>query len=68
MPARQYQAAASNPKWCSFVKWYLKTLSKDTLKKKVPIITWKPLESTLTAAHRTVRKELPLYGSHRNIY
>ena len=38
----QYHAAASNPKWCDFVKWPKYPLNKQTDKKIVPTITWKP--------------------------
>ena len=38
----QYQAAASNPKWCALKKWYLICLNKQTIKNTVPINTWKP--------------------------
>ena len=38
----QYQAAASKPKWCFVVKWNFIYLNKQTVKKIVPIITWKP--------------------------
>ena len=42
----QYQAAASNPIWCSFVKWPSIHLIKQTNMKIVPTITcnpWKPV-------------------------
>jgi len=38
----QYQAAASNPKWCEAENWNVRCRSKQTNKKVVPIITWIP--------------------------
>lgn len=38
----QYHAAASNPKWCSLVKWFKYNLKRHTIKNNVPTITWKP--------------------------
>ena len=38
----QYQAAASNPKWCVIVKCLFITLNKQTVRKIVPIKTWNP--------------------------
>jgi len=38
----QYHAAASKPKWCVVVKWYLIKRIKQTVKNNVPMITWKP--------------------------
>lgn len=42
----QYQAAASNPKWCSEVKWYWICRRRQTARKVEPIMTcrpWKPV-------------------------
>lgn len=38
----QYQAAASNPKWCFDEKCLFDNRAKHTAKKVVPIITWRP--------------------------
>ena len=38
----QYQAAASNPKWFSRVKWWFIKRNKQTVINNVPIITWNP--------------------------
>lgn len=38
----QYQAAASNPKWCLDVKWNFNCRKKQTIRKVVPMITWRP--------------------------
>lgn len=38
----QYQAAASNPKWCVLEKWLLISRIKHVNRKIVPIITCRP--------------------------
>src|SRR6516162_5798314 len=38
----QYQAAASNPKCRSGVKWPARARNQQTIRKQVPTITWKP--------------------------
>ena len=38
----QYHAAASKPMWLSGVKWPFNALKRQTAKKIVPTITWKP--------------------------
>ena len=47
----QYQAPASNPKWCSWVKWWLINLIKQTAKKQVPIKTWNPWNPVARKKH-----------------
>jgi len=44
----QYQAAASNPKWCSDVKWYWIWRSRQTARKEEPIMTWSPWNPVAT--------------------
>ncbi len=44
----QYQAAASNPKWCLAEKWQLYSRRKHTDKKVVPIITRRPWNPVAT--------------------
>jgi len=42
----QYQAAASNPKWWLYVKWYLISRRRQTDKNDDPMITcslWNPV-------------------------
>ena len=49
----QYQAAASNPKWCEDEKWPINIRIKQTIKKEVPINTWRPWNPVVT------KKEAP---------
>lgn len=44
----QYQAAASKPKWCPAEKWALIWRIKQTTKKEVPMITWRPWNPVAT--------------------
>jgi hypothetical protein len=49
----QYQLEASNPKWWWRVNWQDINLAKQTAKKVVPIITWRPWNPVAT------KKEAP---------
>lgn len=44
----QYQAAASNPKWWSDVKWNLISRKRQTVRKVDPMITWSPWNPVAT--------------------
>ena len=44
----QYQAAASNPKWWSDVKWKLISRRRQTVRKEDPMITWSPWNPVAT--------------------
>lgn len=44
----QYQAAASNPKWCPDVKWNLISRRRQTVRKEDPMITCSPWNPVAT--------------------
>lgn len=44
----QYQAAASNPKWCPGVKWNFISRKRQISRKEDPIITWRPWNPVAT--------------------
>lgn len=44
----QYQAAASNPKWWPVEKWWRMVRARQTARKVVPIITWRPWNPVAT--------------------
>lgn len=44
----QYQAAASNPKWCDEEKWFIMIRIRHIKRNVDPIITWRPWNPVAT--------------------